>query len=130
MEKMTHPTTWLLYSDLWQYKSFRVFSSSINVLFWFSRTATRFSKHFTYSFFFRLHSFAASLKRKREYQVSETLDNMQNWLLTTAKFRSSKKCVLSSERLCQNAYVKNNRKWLLYYFKVELDKETPFSFSE
>src|SRR4029434_9667565 len=41
--------------------SLSAFSSSISVLFWFSKTATRFSKHFTYSFFFRLHSRAASL---------------------------------------------------------------------
>lgn len=34
----------------------------MSALFWFSRTATRFSRHLTYSFFFRLHSFAASLE--------------------------------------------------------------------
>lgn len=50
------------YSDLWQYKSLRAFSSSIRVLFWFSRTATRFSRHLTYSFFFLRHSRAASLR--------------------------------------------------------------------
>ena len=46
--------------------SFSAFSSSIRVLFWFSNTATRFSRHFTYSFFFLRHSRAASLERKRK----------------------------------------------------------------
>lgn len=50
------------YPVLTQYRSFNVLSSSIRVLFWFSRTATRFSRHLTYSFFFRRHSRAASLK--------------------------------------------------------------------
>lgn len=45
----------------WQYSSFSDFSSSIRVLFWFSNTATRFSRHFMYSFFFLRHSLAASL---------------------------------------------------------------------
>lgn len=49
------------YSDLWQYKSLRALSSSMRVLFWFSSTATRFSRHLTYSFFFLRHSRAASL---------------------------------------------------------------------
>lgn len=52
------------YSALWQYRSFSAFSSSIRVLFWFSNTATRFSRHLTYSFFFLRHSRAASLKTK------------------------------------------------------------------
>lgn len=43
------------------YNSFNDFSSSISVWFLFSSTATRFSKHFMYSFFFLLHSRAASL---------------------------------------------------------------------
>ena len=38
----------------------------MSVLFWFSKTATRFSRHFTYSFFFLRHSRAASLKYKAE----------------------------------------------------------------
>lgn len=42
--------------------SFKALSSSIRVLFWFSSTATRFSRHLTYSFFFRRHSRAASLE--------------------------------------------------------------------
>lgn len=42
--------------------SFKDLSSSIRVLFWFSSTATRFSRHLTYSFFFRRHSRAASLE--------------------------------------------------------------------
>lgn len=42
--------------------SLRALSSSMRVLFWFSSTATRFSKHFTYSFFFLRHSRAASLQ--------------------------------------------------------------------
>jgi len=49
------------FDSLRQYISLSAFNSSINALFWFSRTATRFSKHLTYSFFFRRHSFAASL---------------------------------------------------------------------
>ena len=52
---------WRFYSDLWQYKSLRALSSSMRVLFWFSSTATRFSRHLTYSFFFLRHSRAASL---------------------------------------------------------------------
>lgn len=52
------------HSDLWQYRSLRALSSSMSVLFWFSKTATRFSRHLTYSFFFRRHSRAASLQRK------------------------------------------------------------------
>lgn len=59
------PPAGVFYSDLWQYKSLRAFSSSMRVLFWFSSTATRFSRHFTYSFFFRRHSRAASLWDKR-----------------------------------------------------------------
>ena len=59
------------YSDLWQYRSLRVFNSSISVLFWFSNTATRFSKHLTYSFFFRLHSFAASLEDREKSQCQK-----------------------------------------------------------
>lgn len=51
------------YSGLWQQMSLRALSSSIRVLFWFSSTATRFSKHFTYSFFFLRHSRAASLSK-------------------------------------------------------------------
>lgn len=57
------------YSDLWQYKSLRAFSSSMRVLFWFSNTATRFSRHFTYSFFFRRHSLAASLRRRSKVNI-------------------------------------------------------------
>lgn len=44
----------------WQYSSLSAFNSSISALFWFSKTATRFSKHFIYSFFFLRHSRAAS----------------------------------------------------------------------
>lgn len=55
--------------------SFSAFSSSISVLFWFSNTATRFSRHLTYSFFFRRHSRAASLHRykgnKRRWATRE-----------------------------------------------------------
>lgn len=40
----------------------RALSSSMRVLFWFSSTATRFSRHLTYSFFFLRHSRAASLE--------------------------------------------------------------------
>lgn len=43
--------------------SFKVSSSSISFLFWTSSTATRLSRHFTYSFFRRRHSLAASLKK-------------------------------------------------------------------
>ena len=43
------------------YSSFRDFSSSIRALFWFSSTATRFSRHLIYSFFLFRHSLAASL---------------------------------------------------------------------
>lgn len=43
--------------------SFKVSSSSISFLFWTSNIATRLSRHFTYSFFRRRHSFAASLKK-------------------------------------------------------------------
>lgn len=53
------------HSDLWQYRSFSALSSSMSVLFWFSKTATRFSKHLTYSFFFRRHSRAASLQKNK-----------------------------------------------------------------
>lgn len=35
------------YTSVWQYNSFNAFNSSMRVLFWFSSTATRFSKHFT-----------------------------------------------------------------------------------
>lgn len=66
------------YSDLWQYRSFRVFNSSISVLFWFSNTATRFSKHLTYSFFFRLHSFAASLEDREKSQCQQ-----ETWVLVS-----------------------------------------------
>lgn len=54
----------LLYQLFWQYRAFRVLSSSINALFWFSSTATLFSKHLIYSFFLALHSLAASLQNK------------------------------------------------------------------
>lgn len=57
------------YSDLWQYKSLRALSSSMRVLFWFSSTATRFSRHLTYSFFFLRHSRAASLWHKNHVWV-------------------------------------------------------------
>lgn len=61
------------YSDLWQYRSLRAFSSSIRVLFWFSSTATRFSRHLTYSFFFLRHSRAASLWHNKDQDtVRET----------------------------------------------------------
>lgn len=53
------------HSDLWQYRSLSALSSSMSVLFWFSKTATRFSRHLTYSFFFRRHSRAASLEEER-----------------------------------------------------------------
>ena len=43
------------------YNSFSDLSSSISALFWFSSTATLFSRHLMYSFFFRRHSLAASL---------------------------------------------------------------------
>lgn len=45
----------------WQYSSLSDCSSSIRALFWFSSTATLFSRHLMYSFFFLLHSRAASL---------------------------------------------------------------------
>lgn len=48
-----------------RYISFMALSSSIRVLFWFSSTATRFSRHRTYSFFLRRHSLAASLFFRR-----------------------------------------------------------------
>ena len=48
--------------------SFKVSSSSISLLFWTSSTATRLSRHFTYSFFRRRHSLAASLKNKKKKQ--------------------------------------------------------------
>lgn len=54
------------YSFLWQYRSLRALSSSISILFCFSSTATRFSRHLTYSFFFRRHSRAASLEATTE----------------------------------------------------------------
>lgn len=54
--------------------SFSAFSSSIKVLFWFSNTATRFSRHLTYSFFFLRHSRAASLERKERENVFESPD--------------------------------------------------------
>ncbi len=54
--------------------SFRAFSSSISVLFWFSNTATRFSRHLTYSFFFLRHSRAASLERKEKEIMLQRLD--------------------------------------------------------
>lgn len=44
----------------WQYSSLSAFNSSMRALFWFSKTATRFSRHLMYSFFLRLHSRAAS----------------------------------------------------------------------
>lgn len=73
------------YSDLWQYKSFRALSSSMRVLFWFSSTATRFSKHLTYSFFFLRHSRAASLcdiKKKTGVKMMNKLRKL--WTLTTS----------------------------------------------
>lgn len=45
--------------------SFKVSSSSMSFLFWTSSTATRLSRHLTYSFFRRRHSLAASLKESR-----------------------------------------------------------------
>lgn len=54
------------YSVLWLYRTFKALSSSMSVLFCFSRTATRFSRHLTYSFFFRRHSRAASLEATTE----------------------------------------------------------------
>lgn len=54
------------YSVLWQYRSLRALSSSMSILFCFSSTATRFSRHLTYSFFFRRHSRAASLEATTE----------------------------------------------------------------
>lgn len=54
------------YSVLWQYRSLRALSSSMSILFCFSSKATRFSRHLTYSFFFRRHSRAASLEATTE----------------------------------------------------------------
>lgn len=63
-------SVWLVmercYSVLWQYRSLRALSSSMSILFCFSSTATRFSRHLTYSFFFRRHSRAASLELTTE----------------------------------------------------------------
>lgn len=51
--------------SFWQYNVFSDFNSSIKALFWSSKTATLCSRHLIYSFFLRLHSFAASLRVKR-----------------------------------------------------------------
>lgn len=59
--------------------SFSAFSSSIRVLFWFSNTATRFSRHLTYSFFFLRHSRAASLERERERKGKRGKDDWVAW---------------------------------------------------
>lgn len=64
------------HSDLWQYRSFSALSSSMRVLFWFSKTATRFSRHLTYSFFFRRHSRAASLKGENIFEIYLVLMNL------------------------------------------------------
>lgn len=53
--------------------SFKVSSSSISFLFWTSRTATRLSRHLTYSFFRRRHSLAASLKENRKQKGKQNI---------------------------------------------------------
>lgn len=59
--------------------SFKVSSSSISFLFWTSSTATRLSRHFTYSFFRRRHSLAASLKKvEAEGQTKRMLHAIGN----------------------------------------------------
>lgn len=59
--------------------SFKVSSSSISFLFWTSSTATRLSRHFTYSFFRRRHSLAASLKKvEAEGQTKHMLHAIGN----------------------------------------------------
>lgn len=53
--------------------SFKVSSSSISFLFWTSSTATRLSRHLTYSFFRRRHSLAASLKENRKQKGKQDI---------------------------------------------------------
>lgn len=53
--------------------SFKVSSSSISFLFWTSSTATRLSRHLTYSFFRRRHSLAASLKENRKQKGKQNI---------------------------------------------------------
>lgn len=56
--------------SFWQYNVFNAFSSSIKALFWSSRTATLCSKHLMYSFFFRRHSLAASLRKEKTFTLA------------------------------------------------------------
>lgn len=59
--------------------SFKVSSSSMSFLFWTSSTATRLSRHFTYSFFRRRHSLAASLEKvEAEGQTEQILHAIDN----------------------------------------------------
>lgn len=74
-----------LYSDLWQYKSLRAFNSSMRVLFWFSSTATRFSRHLTYSFFFLRHSRAASLSTQNMDPNKNQSNVWIYWIHSTEK---------------------------------------------
>ncbi len=53
-----------------RYNSFKARNSPINAWFWLSNTATLFSKQRIYSFFFLLHSLAASLKYNNHYKAS------------------------------------------------------------
>ena len=65
-----HPTTrFQAQSAFCWYNSLRDFNSSISVWFLFSSTATRFSRHFMYSFFFLRHSRAASLQKRTNLQI-------------------------------------------------------------
>ena len=47
----------------------------MSALFWFSSTATRFSRHLMYSFFFRRHSRAASLPDRGAIGQTGLADN-------------------------------------------------------
>lgn len=70
--------------------SFNALSSSIRVLFWFSKMATRFSRHLTYSFFFRRHSRAASLQSETTNDFSHTVVQcIQCWASRSKHFYGS-----------------------------------------
>lgn len=58
----------------------RALSSSMRVLFWFSSTATRFSRHLTYSFFFLRHSLAASLEPIQGKWLQEQPQYGKDWI--------------------------------------------------
>lgn len=81
-------------------------SSSISVLFWFSRTATRFSRHFTYSFFFRRHSRAASLKMSTYIWNRSQAGKLWNedWWLATTQYTDIVVSTHAIYHICENCW--------------------------